>query len=366
MKPNARRPGLPLLCTFAALALTAGLAADDPPRWKQHDMRRPHPPVIEPAPAGSPGRAPAGAVVLFDGSNLDAWRSTNGGGPAAWKVVDGCMQTVPGAGAIETKKAFGDVQLHIEWSAPSPPVGTGQDRGNSGVFLMGKFEVQVLDSFKADTYADGQAGAIYGQYPPLFNAARPPGEWQTYDIAFRHPRFDAQGKLAEPARLTVFFNGVLVQNNEQAIGPTSWLKWLKYAGIGERGPISLQDHDHPVRYRNIWLVELPERAAPTPQQTALPRPVALPVAKLDRFAGRYRLNDKPDAPVAVFTREGSTLSLALPFRPEALVAVPVAENVFDLPYTDGRFTFQADASGKVTGVRVRVGDAEREWVRVGE
>ena len=126
---------------------------------------------------------------------------------------------------------------------------------------MGQFEIQVLDSYRAETYADGQAGAIYGQYPPLANASRPPGAWQTYDIAFRRPRFDASGHLTEPARITVLHNGILVQNNEEPFGPTSWLKWLPYTDRGGRGPISLQDHDHPVRYRNIWLRELPERAA---------------------------------------------------------------------------------------------------------
>jgi hypothetical protein len=185
--------------------------------------------------------------VLFDGSSLAAWKSPEGG-PARWTVADGYMETVPGAGPIETKQKFADIQLHVEWAAPSPPRGSGQDRGNSGVFLMGDFEVQVLDSYKADTYADGQAGAIYGQYPPLFNASRPPGQWQTYDIAFRRPRFDASGKLLEAARIIIFHNGLLAQNNEEPVGPTSWLKWLPYEYRGGGGPISLQDHDHPVRY----------------------------------------------------------------------------------------------------------------------
>ena len=178
---------------------------------------------------------------------------------------------------IETKSTFGDVQLHVEWAAPIRRRGVGQDRGNSGVFLMGQFEIQVLDSYQADTYADGQAGAIYGQYPPLFNASRPPGEWQTYDIAFRRPRFDGSGKLLEPARITLFHNGILVQNNEEPFGPTSWLEWEPYdASRGDRGPIALQDHDHPVRYRNIWLRELPERPAPTAADLARPKTIPLP------------------------------------------------------------------------------------------
>ena len=161
---------------------------------------------------------------------------------------------------------------------------------------MGQFEIQVLDSYKAETYADGQAGAIYGQYPPLFNASRPPGEWQAYDIAFRRPRFDASGKLLEPARITLFHNGILVQNNEEPFGPTSWLKWLPYADQGDRGPISLQDHDHPVRYRNIWLRELPERPAPIAKDLARPKVVTLPTEVLDRYVGQYLLNEKPERP----------------------------------------------------------------------
>lgn len=367
MKRFARRLALPVL-GIAALA-SAGPAFDEGTstaavRWKQHDMRRPKPAVVRPAAGGAPQAPPGHAVVLFDGSGLDAWKSTSGGKPG-WAIVDGCLQTVPGAGAIETKQHFGDVQLHIEWSAPRPPRGVGQDRGNSGVFLMGQFEVQVLDSFQADTYADGQAGSIYGQYPPLFNASRPPGEWQTFDVAFRRPRFDPAGKLVEPARITLFHNGVLVQDNEEPFGPTSWLKWGTYTDLGGRGPISLQDHDHPVRYRNVWLCEVPERPAPGPRELARPKTVKLGAAALDRFAGKYRLGDGPNAALATFTREDDHLMLSLPFRAEPLAALPVSETEFDLPYTDGEFTFQVDASGRVTGVHFRVGDGARDWKRVG-
>jgi hypothetical protein len=332
-----------------------------PPRWRQHDMSRPAPKAVEPAePIAS--KPPKDAVVLFDGSNLDAWTGP-GGGPAKWRVVDGAMETVPGGGGIETKARFGDIQLHVEWAAPSPPHGKGQDRGNSGLFLMNQFEIQVLDSYQAETYADGMAGAIYGQYPPLANAARPPGEWQGYDIAFRRPRFDAAGKLLEPARITVFHNGILVQNNEEPFGPTSWLKWLKYEGIGERGAIALQDHDHPVRYRNIWLRELPERAVPTGEALARPKAVSVPQATLDRYAGAYDLGSGRRSPAKV-TREGDRLAISLPFRPEPLVMVPISETAFDLPDTDGRFTFQVDDQGRVTGVHFRIGDSERVWSRV--
>ena len=366
----APRLGLAGLLAASGLVAFAASADDDPPagptpvRWRQHDVKRPKPPVVEPAEASVASKPPQGAVVLFDGHGLDAWKSASGG-PAEWKVVDGCLQTVPGAGLIETKAKFGDVQLHVEWSAPDPPRGVGQDRGNSGIFLPGRFEVQVLDSYHAETYADGQAGAIYGQYPPLFNATRPPGAWQAYDVAFRRPRFDAAGKLLAPARLTVFLNGVLVQNNEEPFGPTSWLKWLPYEDVdGGRGPLSLQDHDHPVRYRNVWLVELPERPAPTPKDLARPAVVTLPADVLDRYTGQYLLNTRPDAPKVTFAREGNRLTVTFPFRPGALALEPTSETEFDMPFTDGRFTFRRDGQGRVTGAHFRIGDGERELKKV--
>jgi hypothetical protein len=355
---------------IAALGLAAVPAADEtrpaaePARWRQHDVRRPRPAVVEPAEGPVAANPPKDAVVLFDGSGLDPWKSADGG-PAKWKVVEGALETVPGAGPIETRRAFGDLQLHVEWAAPSPPKGKGQDRGNSGVFLMGQFEVQVLDSYQADTYADGQAGAIYGQYPPLFNASRPPGRWQSYDVAFRRPRFDSSGKLTEPARITLFHNGILVQNNEEPFGPTSWLKWLPYEDKGGRGPIALQDHDHPVRYRNIWVRELPERPAPTARDLARPKTVALPAGVLDRYVGQYTMGTKPDAPKVMVAREGGHLTVAFPFRPGALPMEPVSETEFDMPTTDGRFTFRADAQGRVTGALFRIGDGERDLIRVG-
>ena len=367
--PSFRRR-IGLVSLIAASGVVAVLAADDRPGapangWRQHDIRRPKPPVVEPAERGIASTPPRDAIILFDGTNLDAWKSINGG-PARWKVVDGALQTVPGTGMIETKRRFGDIQLHVEWAAPSPPHGVGQDRGNSGVFLMGRFEIQVLDSYRADTYADGQAGAIYGQYPPLANASRPPGEWQSYDIAFRRPRFDDSGRLLEPARVTVFHNGILVQNNEAPFGHTSWLEWEPYDGHRDaRGPITLQDHDHPVRYRNIWLRELPDRQAPSPADLARPTLIQLPPEVLDRYAGRYRHSPKPDAPFAVIAREGGHLTLKLPNRPRPLRLDPISQTEFDMPHTDGRFTFRKDGSGTVTGVHFRIADGERDWVRIG-
>lgn len=358
---------------FASLIAIGGvlacMAADEigggarSARWRQHDVRRPKPPVVEPAEAPIASKPPKDAIVLFDGSGLDAWKSSYGG-PAKWRVVDGALETTPGTGQIETKRAFGDIQLHVEWAAPKPPAGVGQDRGNSGLFLMGQFEIQVLDSYKADTYADGQAGAIYGQYPPLFNASRPPGEWQTYDIAFRRPRFDPSGRLLEPAHITLFHNGILVQNNEEPFGPTSWLKELPYTDQGDRGAIALQDHDHPVHFRNIWLRELPERAAPTASDLARPKVITLPTQVLDKYVGQYLLNDKPDAPKATITREGDHLVVRFPFRTRPLALEPISETEFDLPSTDGRFTFRKDDQGRATGVHFRIGDGERDWKKL--
>ena len=155
--------------------------------WLAHDPERPRPPVVSPARQSLPVAAPEDAVVLFDGTGLEGWRSEDGG-PARWRVQDGVMISVPESGYLYTSLAFGDVQLHVEWAAPLPVEGKGQGRGNSGVYLMSKYEVQVLDSYRNDTYPDGQAGAVYGQYPPLVNASLPPGEWQAYDIVFRRPR----------------------------------------------------------------------------------------------------------------------------------------------------------------------------------
>lgn len=358
-------PRFGLACLVATTGVFACLAAAEVqngaavPRWRQHDIRRPKPPVVEPAGGVIASKAPKDAVILFDGSNLDAWKSP-AGGSAKWKVADGHFEIAPGTGAIETKEKFGDIQLHVEWAAPNPPAGKGQDRGNSGIFLMGLFEIQVLDSYHADTYADGQAGAIYGQYPPLANASRPPGEWQAYDIAFRRPRFDTSGKLLEPARVTLFHNGILVQDNEEPFGPTSWLKWLPYTDQGNRGPISLQDHDHPVRFRNIWLRELPERPAPTAEQVARPKVVSVPSQVLDQYAGEYLLNDKPQAPKATIKREDGHLVITFPFRPQPLVMEPISETEFDMPFTDGHFTFRKDGQGRVTGVLFRIGDGRRE------
>src|SRR5436309_5288522 len=182
-----------LSCSLLVLA-AAPSHAQSPARWKAHDMSRPRPTVVPPPKQTLPVPAPPDAVLLFDGTTLAEWRSADGG-PAKWVIKEGAIESVPGSGYLYSARAFGDAQLHVEWAAPVPARGEGQGRGNSGVFLMGLYEVQVLDSYGNATYADGQAAAIYGQYPPLVNVSRPPGQWQTYDIIFARPRFDDQGKL---------------------------------------------------------------------------------------------------------------------------------------------------------------------------
>ena len=227
--------------------------------WAIHDKNRPAPKVVDQATSSTQeraGRPPSDALVLFDGKDLSKWKSQKDGGPAKWKVEKDYFEVVKKTGGIETVQPFGDCQLHVEWASPSPPVGQDQDRGNSGVFLMGQYEVQVLDSYQSATYPDGQAAALYGQFPPLVNATRPPGEWQFYDIIFHGPRFDKDGKVLRPARVTVFHNGVLVQDNQELVGPTTHKARPPYKPHPEKLPIGLQDHDHPVRFRNIWIREL--------------------------------------------------------------------------------------------------------------
>jgi hypothetical protein len=249
---------------FALLSGTLLLAAAVPAqaqvdiKWKIHDRNRPLPPVVDPGTASTPdvpGRAPSDAVVLFDGKDLSKWAHQDGS-PVKWKVANGYAEVVAKTGYIYTRQAFGDCQLHVEFAEPLPARGEDQGRGNSGVFLMGLYEIQVLDSYQNKTYADGQAAAVYGQYPPLVNASRPPGQWQTYDIVFHGPRFDASGKLLQPARVTVFHNGVLVQDNVAPSGPTEHGERPPYKPTPEKLPLALQDHGDPVRYRNIWIREL--------------------------------------------------------------------------------------------------------------
>jgi len=239
--------------------------------YEAHDARRPQPRVVTPGTFSTqdePGKPPSDAIVLFNGKDLSNWESVNGGGPAPWKVVDGVIECTPKSGYIRTKQEFGDVQLHVEWMEPQGMTGRSQGRGNSGVFLQGQYEIQVLDSYQSETYADGMAGAVYGQYPPLVNAARPQGQWQTYDVVFRAAR-SQDGKVTTPARLTVFFNGVLVQDDSDLIGPTGHRILATYpANLPDKGPLELQDHANPIRFRNIWVRELSQEKPPVTKKPA--------------------------------------------------------------------------------------------------
>lgn len=196
---------------------------------------------------------PSDAIVLFDGKDLSKWKSEKDGGDAKWKIEGDALVVAGGTGGILTREAFGDCQLHIEWRTPAKVVGESQGRGNSGIFLMGKYELQVLDSYNNRTYSNGQAGSIYKQFPPLVNASRGPGEWQAYDIIFTAPVFYENGALKSPARITVFHNGVLVQNNTTIWGATQYIGTPNYEPHAAKEPLMLQDHGNPVAYRNIWI-----------------------------------------------------------------------------------------------------------------
>ncbi|WP_139957893.1 3-keto-disaccharide hydrolase [Flavicella sediminum] len=225
-----------------------------PMKPQMTEIWNPEVPVI--TPAKKLGDAPSDAIILFDGSNLDQWVGKNNS-PAAWKIVDGDhMEVLPGSGAIKTKLKFGDCQLHIEFSAPDVVFGESQGRGNSGVFLQGRYELQVLDSYNNRTYRNGQAGAIYKDHAPLVNAMRSPSEWNSYDIIYTAPRFKANGNLDYPARITVLHNGVLIQNNVTINGLTKYIGLHHYPkGHGEDS-ISLQDHGNKTQFRNIWIRRL--------------------------------------------------------------------------------------------------------------
>ena len=238
-----------------------GDAPDDHHPWAVHDGNRPQPKIVTPGTFSSPeqpGKPPSDAIVLFDGTDLSKWESSNGS-PAKWLVTNGVMQVAPGSGEIRTKDKFADCQLHIEWAAPQEVKGDSQGRGNSGIFLMGLLEIQVLDSYNNVTYADGHAGAYYGISPPMANAVRPPGVFQVYDIVFRRPIYK-DGKPVDPGYVTVFVNGVLVQDHTMLEGPGTHMTRTKAGPFPAKGPISLQDHGNTMRFRNIWYRELPPRA----------------------------------------------------------------------------------------------------------
>ena len=265
----------------------------DPPDethpWSIHDRNRPQPKLV--TPADEPGLPPSDAVVLFDGTNLAGWeRDKKEGGPAKWKVMDGFMECVPGSGQIRSKAKFGDCQLHVEWAAPTKVKGNSQGRGNSGVFLMGMVEVQVLDNYQNPTYADGFAGSVYGINPPMANALRKPGEWQSYDIVFRRPIF-RDGKQIDSGYITVFCNGVLLQDHTPLEGPGGHKGRSKPRPFPETGPLKLQDHGNTTRFRNIWYRPLPPRTVDGGTDGGPLAPEAA-MAKRKEIAGRIRAHAK--------------------------------------------------------------------------
>ncbi|MDP6850834.1 MAG: DUF1080 domain-containing protein [Planctomycetota bacterium] len=219
-------------------------------KWKVHDRERPIPPFVGPAGQNLPLTPPPDATVLFDGSSLDGWRSYDNKA-AKWKLVEGQAMEVNGTGDIRTANAFGDCQLHVEWMSPVSEQAS-QGASNSGVYMMGLYEIQVLDSWSSRTYPDGQAAALYGQHPPLVNASRKPGTWQSYDIIFHAPEFSGED-LVSAATITLFHNGVLVHDHQSFIGQTVHRKVATYQAHPEKLPLKLQDHGNPVRYRNIWV-----------------------------------------------------------------------------------------------------------------
>jgi 3-keto-disaccharide hydrolase len=373
-----------LLAFVIVVGFFASTAFAQNDQWLPNDTRRPLPTVV--TPSAQPGGAPSDAVVLFDGKNTDAWEGVDGKS-ARWKVEDGDMVIAPGTGNLRTRQAFGDCQLHVELMEPNPPRGNDQGRGNSGIIIEGLYEVQVLDSYHNTTYADGSAGALYAQYPPLVNASRQPGVWQTYDIIFRRPRFDATGHLLSPARFTVFMNGILVQDDTQPTGPTAFHDRPPYMPVPEKLPLELQDHGQAVRFRNIWIRDLPD-PAPSLHYTAAV-PVAVDPQEMASYAGRYGLGQYGNIEIRV---NGKTLMAQTPrfmgglrafrgFRgtagargtpalrgmrgpfppPPSVQLVPIDHDVFVGEYSGSsmRITFTRNGDGQVSGLTIQSADVYR-------
>jgi hypothetical protein len=283
LRADNRQPGDASRCLSIPLALLLTLAlasAQEPPKqadkkadphalgydntpmlpglpYRVHDINRPHPRIVETPPR--PGDPPSDAIVLFNGKDLSQWnagrRRNSIAEPAAWKVENGYFEAVPGKGDIATKEAFGDIQLHLEWSPPAEVHGSSQNRGNSGIIFEGRYEVQILDSWQNPTYADGQAGAIYGEWPPLVNPVHKPGEWNYYDIVFEAPKFEGEN-LVKPGYLTVFLNGVLLHNRKEVMGVTAHAQLPKYTPHPAEDFLILQNHNGSDRFRNIWVRRL--------------------------------------------------------------------------------------------------------------
>ncbi len=338
-------------------AITA--ANDTTVQWKIHDMNRPKPQVVEPVAQILPAPAPKGAIVLFNGTDFSHWNGKDSS-DVKWKLEKDYMEIVPGTDGITSKESFGDVFLHVEWASPDEPDRRGQDRGNSGIFFMNQYELQVLDSYQADTYADGQAGALYGQAPPRFNACRPRGEWNAYDIFFRRPRFSKDSTLLSPARITVLHNGLLIQDNEEYKGPTSWLKYLPYKAHADKLPILLQEHNCKVRYRNIWALPLPELAMP--DKFYGDKIISLPETDLDKYTGTYQ---RPNTPATIIiTKKNGSLYGDFYWRPGQLELVPISAKEFAMKETAGTLTFTFDEKGNASDLVFHLGGEDMPAARV--
>lgn len=315
--------------------LPADVQAQSGSQWRIHETERPQPTVVTP-PKGP--TAPSDAIVLFDGKDLSGWQRWNGEAPT-WVVKDGYMEVRQGS--IQTKRGFGDCQLHVEWMIPTNWEGSGQGGYNSGVYLMKYYEIQVLNSFKNNTYPDGQAGAIYGQFPPMVNSMRPPGEWQTYDIIFHRPRFDASGKVVSPAYMTVLHNGVVIHNHRELLGPTEWQEQRPYSLHPDKLPVMLQDHGNPVRFRNIWVRELEPNQRPA---------VYIPYDKRKNYFGEFK--NPGDTFVIKDERDGFAFYINGTYKYDIF---PESETHFYSKKVNAEIDFKMDSNGKVTGMVKKMG-----------
>lgn len=346
--------------SLSSLLLVSSAGAQAPSKWKIHDLSRPKPPVVT-SQLALPVPPPSDAKVLFDGGDLSNWRGADGEA-SKWIARDGYMESVAGSGYVFTKESFGDIQLHVEWASPATVKGDSQGRGNSGVFLMGLYEIQVLDSYENPTYADGQASSVYGQHPPLVNASRKPGEWQSYDIVFRRPRFTVDGRLEKPARVTIFHNGVLTQDNVEPWGPTKWLQTSGYVKHPDRLPLGFQDHGNPVRFRNVWLRELDENSRPGPTQAPAPRVITMKSDELDRYLGVYRNEAGQD--FLTVRRDGDQMLAKFAYNPTTIDLVTNSATEWSLRWTAARFVFDLDGRGRPTGAVFHIGGEEIGLKRV--
>ncbi|MBN1482568.1 DUF1080 domain-containing protein [candidate division KSB1 bacterium] len=341
---------LVLFFGITAIPSAQSIAADSAhgPTWRVHDWSRPRPPIVTPPTTSTQqqaGAPPSDAIVLFDGSDMSNWRAMDGGA-AKWIVNEDYMESVRGAGYVRTLQGFGDCQVHVEFMTPTPPRGESQGRGNSGVFLMGIYEVQVLDSYDNLTYADGQCAAIYGQFPPQVNVCRKPGEWQAYDIIFKAPQFAENGDLLKPALITLFQNGVLVHDHVEIKGPTNWCSKSPYQPHPGKLPLSLQDHGNPVRYRNIWVRELPATGAPD----ACRKELIFGEKQLQRFVGTYK--NKSGGELEITLQQGQLFS-SFPGGSSDQPLFAESDQRFYSKFVNAEYEFVLD-SDRVRAIKVNV------------